>query len=267
MTEPAETVLEVKFSGEQLDLHGIPIYELGTAFVSIQRMVHKAHLAQENRWKAGRSPARREKEMLSLQIGVRRRSSDLFGLLPVLADPTTLWVIRRAVDYVISGLTSYAVGTVLDRVRSEPDESRQMFIGAIYADTVNVVNRIGNVGGCERIEISSPTVRTGEMVTFDASSRDYVRALDSSLYLGAVQTLEGDVFRLYPSHDIVEIRRPGGRRCKVFLQPDDFSLVRYGQMHSGRIKVAGRPRFRIGAETRTFSEFEGTTVVLLDEED
>ena len=102
------------------------------------------------------------------------------------------------------------------------------------------------------------------MVTFDASSRDYVRGLDASLYLGAVQTIEGDVFRLYPSDDIVEIRRPGGRRCKVLLKHDDFSLVRYGQMHSGRIKVTGRPRFRIGEETRTFSEFEGATVVLLE---
>ena len=267
MSESPETILEVRFSGEQLDLHGIPIYELGTAFVSIQRMVHKAHLAHEYRWKAGRSPTRQEKEMLSLQIGVRRRGSDLFGLLPVLADPTTLWVIRRAVDYVIAGLTSYALGTVLDKVRSEPDEAQQMFVGAIYADTVNVVNRIGNVGGCERIEISSPTVRTGEMVTFDTSSRDYVRALDASLYLGAVQTIEGDVFRLYPSDDIVEIRKPGGRRCKVLLKHDDFNLVRYSQMHSGRIKITGRPRFRLGEETRTFSEFEGTTVVLLDEED
>ena len=267
MSESAETVLEVKFSGERLHLHGIPIYELGTAFVSIQRMVHKAHLAQEDRWKAGGSPARHEREMLSLQIGDRRRGSDLFGLLPVFADPTTLGVIRRAVDYVIAGLASYAVGTVLDRVRSEPNESRRQFIGAIYADTVNVVNRVGNVGGCERIEISSPTGRTGEMVTFDANSRDYVRALDASLYLGTMQTIEGEVFRLYPSHDIVEIERPSERRCKVFLQPDDFSLVRYGQTHGGRIKVAGRPRFRIGAETRTFSEFEGVDVVLLDEKD
>ena len=267
MTELAETVLEVRFSGEQLDVHGIPIYELGTVFVSIQRMVHKAYLSQEDRLNSGRSPARHEREMLSLQIGVRRHGSDLFGLVPVLADPTTLRVIMQAVDYLIAGLTSYAVGTVLGRVSSESDGSRQMFIGAIYADTVNVVNRIGNVGGCERIEISSPTGGTGEMVTFDASSRDYVRSLDASFYLGAVQTLEGDVFRLYPNHDVVEIRRLDGRRCKVFLRADDFSLVRYSQTHSGRIGIAGRPRFRIGAETRTFSEFEGTTVVLLEEED
>ena len=132
---------------------------------------------------------------------------------------------------------------------------------------MNVVNRIGNVGGCESIYISSPTVRPGGMVTFDASSRDYVRALEMSFYLGAVKTIEGGVFKLYPSQDIVEIRRPGGRKCKVFLKPDHFGLVRYGQTHSTRIEVTGRPRFPFGAETRTFSEFEGTTVVLLDEED
>ena len=117
--------------------------------------------------------------MLALQIGARRRSSDWFGLLPVFADPTTLAVIRRAVDYVLGGLTSYALGTVLDKTRSEPDE-RRLFIGAIHADTVNVVNRIGNVGGCERIQISSPTLRPREIVTFDASSRDYIRALEKT---------------------------------------------------------------------------------------
>ena len=267
MPEPSGTILEVRFAGEQLYLHGIPIYELGTAFVSIQRMVHKAHLAQEGRWERGRSPARSEKEMLALQIGVRRQGSDWFGLLPALADPVTLSVVRRAVDYVVAGLKSYALRNVLDKIKSEPDELRRTFIGAIHADTVNIVNRIGNVGGCERIDISLPTVRPGEIVTFDAGSRDYVRGLETSFYLGAVQTIDGGVFKLYPRRDIVELRRPGGRKCKVFLKPDDFDLVRYGQTHSATIEVTGRPRFRFGAETRTFSEFEGTTVVLLDEED
>ncbi len=66
-------------------------------------------------------------------------------------------------DYVLGGLKAYAIG--LDRTRSESNESREMFIGAIYADTVNIVNRIGNVGGCESIELSSPTVRHGETIT------------------------------------------------------------------------------------------------------
>ena len=265
MPEPKEMVLEVKFAGEQLNLHGIPIYELGTAFVSIQRMVHKAYLAQEERWERGRSPTRKEKEMLALQIGERRLSSDWFGLLPVLADPATLLVIRQTVDYVIGGLKAYAIG--LDRTRSESNESREMFIGAIYADTVNIVNRIGNVGVCESIEISSPTVRHSETITFDVSSRNYVRDLEAGSYLGNAQTIEGDVFKLYPGRAIIEILRPGGRKCKVFLEPDNFDLVRFSQTHSARIKVTGRPRFRIGAGMRTFSEFEGHSVVLLDEEE
>ena len=142
-----------------------------------------------------------------------------------------------------------------------------MIIGAIHADTVNVVNRIGSVGGCERIDISSPAVRPGEIVTFDEKSRDYVRSLAASPYLGAVQTIEGDVFKLYPNMTMVEMRRPGGRKCKVFLSPKDFSLVRYGQSQNPRVRVTGRPRFRVGAIGRTFGEFEATSVVLLDHED
>lgn len=263
-SEVSEAILEVRFIGESLVFHGIPIYELGTAFISIQRMVYKAYLVQGHRWERGLSPNRSERERLALQIGARRRGSDWFSLLPIFSDPTTLTVMRRAVDYVIAGLTSYAVGTVLDAASLEPDEQR-LFIGAIHADTVNVVNRIGNVGGCEHIQISSPALRPRDMVNFDASSRDYVRALEKSPFLGAVQTIEGEVIKLYPNDRIVEIRRRRGRKCKVFLERDDFDLVRYGQTRGGRIRMTGRPRFRIGGETRTFSEFEGMTVVLLDE--
>ncbi len=266
MSEPGEMILEVRFVGESLALHGIPIYELGTALVSIQRMVNKAHLAREHRWKHGSFPARGEREMLALQIGARRRGSDWFGLVPLFADPTAHAAIKRAVDYVMSGLTSYALGTVLDKARSESDETRRLVIGAIHAETVNIVNRIGNVGGCERIEISFPDPSVPQVVTFDENSRDYVRTLEKSPYLGATQTIEGDVFRLDPSRDIVEIWTPQGRRCKVFLKRSDFDLVRYGQTHGTRIEVTGKPRLRFGAEKQTFNEFEGTAVVLLDEE-
>ncbi len=209
MSEPGETILEVRFIGETLALHGIPIYELGTALVSIQRMANKAHLVREHRWKYGSSPARGEREMLALQIGARRRGSDWFGLVPLFADPMTLSAIRRAVDYVMSGLTSYALGTVLDKARSESDESRRLFIGTIHAETVNIVNRIGNVGGCERIEISSPALQSREIVTFDTSSRDDVRTLEKSPYLGAAQTIEGDVSNsicLHPASTTPESR-------------------------------------------------------------
>lgn len=261
----SDVILEVRFVGESLGLHGIPIYELGTAFVAIQRMVYKAHLVQQHRWERGLSPNRSEREMLALQIGARRQGSDWFDLLPIFSDPRTLTVVRQAVDYVIAGLTSYAVGTVLDTARSEPDEQR-LFVGAIHADTVNVVNRIGNVGGCESIQISSPALRPRDIVNFDASSRDYVRALEKSPFLGAVQTIEGDVVKLYPNDRIVEIRRRRGRKCKAFLQREGFDLVRYGQTRAGKVRITGRPRFRIGGETRAFSEFEGMTVVLLDEQ-
>ena len=267
MAKPTDNVLEVRFAGEALDLHGIPIYELGTAFVAIQRMVHKGHLVQDGRWGSGRSPVRAEKELLALHIGERRTGSDWFALLPVLSDPTALLAIKKAVDYVIGGLTSYALGAVLDRARSEPDESRQVFIGAIYADTVNVVNRIGNIGGCETIEISSPAVRPGEVVTFDVDSRDYVRSLEASPYLGPVQTIEGAVFKLYPNMDMGEMRRPGGKKAKVFLNPDDFALVRYRRSQDPRVRVTGRPRYRVGAVGPAFAEFEATSIVFSEDDE
>lgn len=105
------------------------------------------------------------------------------------------------------------------------------------------------------------------MVAFEEKSKDYIRELEKEPYLGAVQTIIGKVIKLAPGPDIVEIRRSGGRKVKVYLERPEFDLVRYGQTRNARIKVTGRPRFRIGAETRIFSEFEGMKVVLLNDRD
>ena len=270
MATDEQSALTIRFTGPQLVTHGLPIYDLGVAFVALQRMMHKAHLATENRLGKGKYPKRHEREHLSLQIGTHEKGSDFFGLVPVLADSHAINAIQKAVEFVIAGVISYAVGKVLDRERnvlSEPDERKQMFIGSIHADVVNIVNRIDAKESCETIEIGSPRFASGQAARFDEQSRDYVRNLDSHPFLGAVQTIKGAVFKLYPNMEMVEIRRPGGRKCKVFLDTDHFDIVRYGQRTSSMIEVTGRPRYRIGMEGRTFHEFEASSIKLLGEEE
>ncbi len=80
MPEPKEMVLEVKFAGDS------SVY-MASQFTNSHRVrVDPANGAQglsspRERWERGRSPTRSEKEMLALQIGERRLSSDWFGLL------------------------------------------------------------------------------------------------------------------------------------------------------------------------------------------
>ena len=39
-------LLTIRFVGPELQTRGMPIYELGTAFVALQRIVNKAYLAE-----------------------------------------------------------------------------------------------------------------------------------------------------------------------------------------------------------------------------
>lgn len=267
MEKDNNQVLTVRFIGPRLKKNGLPIYELGTAFVATQRIVNKAYLAHEERLEKGKYPEKDERERLSLQIGLHEKRSDFFAFIPILTDPVALEAIKKSIEFVISGLTSYAVRKVLDNVRGENDARKQIFIGSIHADLVNIVNRIDNVGGCESIEIGSPKYAPQKTIEFTRESRDYIRHVADEPFLGQIQTIKGSVFKLYPNIEMVEVRRPGGKKCKVFLSPADFDSIRYGQIRSPVIKATGRPRYRIGMQGRAFEEFEAHSVTLLEDEE
>ena len=256
-----KSAIELRFDGPALQAQGMPVYELGTTLVAVQRMLHKSHLIEDGRWVRGQVPGRRDRELLAVQLGGRQPGSDLYALVPLVSDPAAVAALARAIDLLLNALTSYAVGKALDAATAQPEHlaaeaggktETGSLIGAIYADVVNVVNRIGNVGGCETIQIGSPRFRQGEPVTFDRDTRDYVRSIPSARVLGPVQTIKGSVHRLYPDETIVEIRRPGGKRCKILLDATGFATVRYGQRKSAQIEATGRPRFRLGSQGRAF---------------
>lgn len=254
------SILTVRFVGERLKNQGMPIFELGHAFISIQRIINKAYLAQNQRLAKGKYPERVAREQLFLQIGAHEKRSDFFGLIPILSDPVATQTISSAVSYVLDAVKSYAAEKVIEYVSKEKDENKQIYIGAIHAEMVNIVNRIDNVGGCESIQIGSPSLAPDTVIELTERSRDYIRHVADEPYLGQIQTIKGDVFKMYTNLEMVEIRRPGGKKCKVYLSTDDFDLVRLGQVRSPTIKVTGRPKYRIGQEGRFFDEFEGNSV-------
>jgi len=63
-----EPSLWLKFSGEDLDVRSIPIYELGDTLVAVQRIIHKTFLFENDRLKKHAQLTQEERRRLSLQI-------------------------------------------------------------------------------------------------------------------------------------------------------------------------------------------------------
>jgi hypothetical protein len=259
-------ILTARFVGEGIDEQGVAIYDFASTLLSLQRIINKAHLSLEGRLRKGAFPDRQARTRISLSIGERRRASDAFALIPFLTDPTTLNYLKKLADYVASGLVGYYVGDVIKRIKGENDEDKQLFIGAIHADVVNIVNRIDAAGGVERIEIGAPTQTKPVLLEFDESKKGYINTLANEYYLGRAQTIEGAVYRLYPNSLIVTIRRSGGRKVNVFLDQVNFDKIRYNKADELQIKFNGRPRYKFGIESLAITNFEAASLEFIPKE-
>ena len=220
-------ILSLRFTGEGLSSHGVSIYDLGESLLALQRIVHKAYLAKQGRLYKGSYPKKEEREVLALQLGERRRSSDAFALVPILADPQVREAMKGLCEYIISGIVGYYTGDLLDRVRKEKDDNKRIFIGSIYTEVANIVNRVDTVGGVQGISLGSPALERETVAAFTSGTKDYLRELQDETYLGSYQEIKGRVYKLYPASKIVGIRRAGGNTVTVFLNDSDFDKVRY----------------------------------------
>lgn len=252
--------LTVRFTGELISDSGVSIYDLANTLLAIQRIVNKAHLSINGSLKKGAFPKKVDREALSLTIGERRKESDAFALVPLLTDPSTLSHLKVLIDYVVSGLVGYYVGDVIDRIRKEPDEKKQQFIGSIHADVVNIIHRIDAAGGVNSIEIGAPALGAPVVARFDEKNKDYINSLSNSYYLGKTQTIKGHVYRLYPNRGIVTIRRTGGKKVNIFLAETEFNAIRYHKSHDPLIEFIGKPRYKFGVDSLSVTDFEAVSI-------
>jgi len=260
-------VLSIRFTGQELQTHGVSIYDLGETLLSIQRIVHKAYLAKEGRLIKGAFPTKEERPNLALQLGERRRSSDAFALLPILADPAVQQGMKQLVEYVTSGIVGYYTGDLLDRLKKEKDENKQMFIGSIHAEVVNIINRVDTVSGVEGITIGSPMLGHETVASFTPETKDYINELKNEAYLGPYKEIQGRVYKLYPASKIIGIRRSGGSTVSVFLSDEDFEKIRYNKTSKPAYKFKGHPMYKFGIETRAISEFQADEIELIEEDE
>ena len=250
----------VRFIGDELKLHGVNIYDLSHSLLAIQRIVHKAHLSVEGSLVKGAFPNKEIRQSLALQIGERRRTSDAFALVPILTDPNVQEYLKKLADYVFSGIAGYYVGDVLDRVRKEKNQDKQIFIGSIYTEVANIVNRIDASGGVEAISLGAPALNQETIAAFTSDSKIYLSKLKNETFLGNYQEIKGRVYKLYPASKIIAIRRSGGRTVSIFLSDTDFDRIRYHKESNPLFLFKGRPRYQFGVETKIVSEFEADEI-------
>jgi hypothetical protein len=255
-----ESILTVRFMGDDFEEHGVSIYDFSTTMLSMQRIFHKAYLAMNSRLEFAQTPKKEERKSLSLTIGQRKHESDAFGLIPLLSDPTTQALLIKVADYVASGMVGYFVGDVLDRIRKEPDLDRQIFIGSIHAEVVNIVSRIDAAGGVEEILIGAPLGGDPLFCKFTNESKGYLKTLTDEYYLGTYQVIKGNVYRLYPNSRYVTIRRSGGVKVDVLVSEPDFEKIRYYTGKNPLVSFSGRPRFKFGVESKSINLFEADSI-------
>ena len=259
-------IFTIRFLGAKVDKGGVSIYDFASSLLSIQRLINKAHLSMEGKLIKGAFPDKTSRQKISLTIGERRRNSDAFALIPLLADPLTINYLKQVAEYVASGLVSYYLGDVLNRIRNVDDDETPQFIGSIYADVVNIVNRIDAAGGVERIELGAPALSKNLVANFDSQNKKYIYSLVDEFYLGRTQVIKGNVYRLYPNSLFVTIRRSGTRKVNVFLSQENFDKIRYHQGHELNVSFTGRPRYKLGIESQIINEFEAESIKIEDEQ-
>lgn len=260
-------LLSIRFTGEELLQHGVSIYDLAESLHAIQRIVHKAYLAQNDRLQKGAFPRKEERPALAFQLGERRRSSDAYALIPIIANPIVIEQMNQIVQYVISGIVGYYVGDVLDRIRKEKDENKKIFIGSIYSDVVNIANRIDSSGGVTGISLGAPYLKNETVAAFTSQTKDYLVELKNQTYLGSYQEIRGRVYKLYPQSNIIGIKRAGGNIVTIFLNEEHFETIRYHQEKNPLFSFKGHPVYKFGIETKTVTEFDADNVSYIEQED
>jgi len=250
-------------------VRSIPIYELGDTLVAIQRIIHKTFLFENDRLKKHAQLTQLERAQLSLQISERRKSSDLYALIPFVADPALQAYLITLLKVGVGTLTKYALKSVLSNDEKPKagattlqarDVQGSLLVGAIYAETVQITNHINNIGGIESIELIPAGSMNVSPVKFTAETQTYVREIANVGYRAAQEEIVGHITRLLPNRLIAEIKLAPSRYVKVGLSEENFHFVRYQTEAEQRLRFKGYPIVKLGKDESTYQEFEADSV-------
>src|ERR1700742_3202198 len=100
-----DSLLRLRFVGEDFERRSVPIYELGTTLVAIQRIVNKAYQFQNGELQQSARLDEEQRERMALQIGAREKASDGYGLVAFVIDPFIVPIIQQVIATAITGLS------------------------------------------------------------------------------------------------------------------------------------------------------------------
>lgn len=264
-----EPSLLLKFSGKELDVRSVPIYELGDTLVAIQRIIHKTFLFEKDRLSNRAQLTQNERQRLSLQISERRKSSDVYALIPFVADPMLQQYLLSLLKIGIGSLAKYALKNVLSEASKQKssetsiqarDVKGSVLVGAIYAETVQITNHINNIGGIDSIELIPFSGSNMKPVKLTTDTQTYVREIANESYRGASDEIVGYVTRLLPNRLVAEIKLAPSHYVKVGLDEESFQFVRYQTEPEQHLRFKGYPIVKLGKDLSTFREFEAESV-------
>lgn len=216
-------VISLRFHGDALAKRSLPVYELATALIAVQRIVHKAALFNEGKLGKGVHLPTDKRETLALQIARHDKGSDLWGLSPYLTDPAIGPILQGLIIAGLAGLTAYAGKKVLPKKRPPKNHT---FVVNIFPEVKMLVDRVGNIGGVEKIEVVGHSDLIGQTVLLDGNTRDYVRSLEYQLIPGRKMTISGVITQLLPQSFRLDIKVAPKRYVQVKLDPELFEKVK-----------------------------------------
>jgi hypothetical protein len=272
--EKTESLLWVRFVGENLDEKSVPIYLLGESFIAFQRIVNKAYLAQNDRLGIGWQLTNSEREMLALQVGERKKESDGYGFIPFQISPEMIEIFKGLATQIVIALGQYAfqrIKTRNDKGNEKEEDSKDNkngekqpisenpeFIGSIHKDLSVVVRSIEGIGNIREIQFSIPNNPHIETVVLNVETKGYIQHLASQTFLGKQQELTGEISRLEPGENIITIRRKHTRKLiRVRTTNNVFNDVRYSDIKENDfITFTGHPIHRYGDDMSKYDEFE-----------
>ena len=259
-------ILTIKFSGEMINKHTMPIYELGSTFIAIQRIVNKTHLFNSDRLEKGAKLSFEERKETSLRISEVKEGSDEYSLITFLTDIVVVDHVKTLIVDGLVAISAYTLGRVFSR-NSLKKSNNQSLIASIYNEISSVTDRIGNISGVESIEIFPGKNVEGPNIKINIDTQEYVREIQHESLYGEAQTLSGYITRMYPNRFIVDIKIEPNYYTKIHLSTEDFDILRYKTQPGQIIKFFGRPKYRLGEITQKIKEFESEHVESTDKFD
>lgn len=255
----SEFPISIRFTGPRFKTSGVPIQDLGETLITIQRMVYKTYFIQQKHSFKKAVPSDAERKLLALEIGERKRGSDIYQFIwqalqlmdSIPIDFTDL-VTQLTASMII--VNSGRIWDVVSRPRKRPTD---LLAIALYNEMEELADRVGKAGGIQRIEITMEGSR--RPIIIDASTKAEIKNAKRDAKISKTrQRLEGDVIAPHTIGEDYATVRVGMERIKVHLKTKTLfrkMMHELDERPTARLAFSGFPRLMIDFSPDRFVEF------------